>query len=279
MRINKDKGIGTVIFIVEGQRFEFSLLARIFVDVLEYEFCSKKRGKRGYYKKGKNPLSKVYVFNSSSSNLKSITDKDFLENLYEELTTELEVDVDDANIFYLFDRDPESNREKAQKSDTEGSEVEYDKLHDIFKDPQENEDMFIGGQLLLSYPSVESYELSSFEFDEEFQTLCFGLGKELKNYIAHEKRRKFIQLNKLSEETIKHATFEFFKYLRRYNLTLSVDEIIDMPKQIFLLQEEYYKNNATYQLVSLLTIALMELGIITIEEQDGCDDVYIPPQL
>lgn len=43
MKINKDKSVGRVLFIVEGGRTEFNLLRRIFCDVLEYEYIQKTR--------------------------------------------------------------------------------------------------------------------------------------------------------------------------------------------------------------------------------------------
>ncbi|MDI9413433.1 MAG: hypothetical protein QM401_07645 [Bacillota bacterium] len=38
IRLNRNKNIGRVLFIVEGGRTEFSLLRRIFCDLLQYEY-------------------------------------------------------------------------------------------------------------------------------------------------------------------------------------------------------------------------------------------------
>lgn len=265
MRINKDKGIGTVIFIVEGQKFELSLLKVIFVDVLKYEYCSKKRGKKNYYQKGKNPRSKVFVVNTSSSNLSSIEDVDFIDNLYVEIQEQYEIKVDDAAIFYLFDRDPESNTESKK----------YYEFHGKYIDPWENPDNLNGGQLLLSYPSFESYEISCF-YDDTY-TLRYGLGKYLKNMVSEEENRKIYQLNKIGEKEIEHATIEFFKYIRENNLKVELDNLNLLPKQIYEQQERFYQqNNSTYKLLSLLTIAFLQLGIIEMEAE--FKNIFLPAQ-
>ncbi len=43
MRINKNKSVGRVLFIVESARTEFTLLRRIFCYVLGYEYMEKRR--------------------------------------------------------------------------------------------------------------------------------------------------------------------------------------------------------------------------------------------
>ena len=43
IRLNRQKSIGRVLFVVEGGRTEFSLLRRIFCDVLNYEYVEKRR--------------------------------------------------------------------------------------------------------------------------------------------------------------------------------------------------------------------------------------------
>ena len=45
MKLNKNKRIGEVVFIVEGEKHEFNLIKRIFTDVLGYTQIQKRRGK------------------------------------------------------------------------------------------------------------------------------------------------------------------------------------------------------------------------------------------
>ena len=49
MRINKDKHIGRVLFIVEGSQTEFSLLRRIFCNILGYSYVEKRRNRLSYF--------------------------------------------------------------------------------------------------------------------------------------------------------------------------------------------------------------------------------------
>ena len=43
MKLNKNKSIGRVLFIVEGSRTEFSILRRIFCNILGYSYIEKRR--------------------------------------------------------------------------------------------------------------------------------------------------------------------------------------------------------------------------------------------
>lgn len=61
-------------------------------------------------------------------------------------------DIDDAAIYYLFDRDPESN-------------VNPDLIKSLIAmltNSRDNENYMRGGMLILSYPSIEAYEISNF---------------------------------------------------------------------------------------------------------------------
>ncbi len=102
MKINEDKSIGTVIFIVEGQHFEFSVINRIFQQIFNYEYHEKRRGKSSYLNKGKNPTSKVFVLNAESSNLDSLYNEEYLDQIYEELSNEFHINIDDSAIFFSF---------------------------------------------------------------------------------------------------------------------------------------------------------------------------------
>ena len=235
MVINADKSIGTVIFIVEGQHFEFSIIDRIFTKIFHYEYHEKRRGKTKYLNKGKNPLSRVFVMNAESSNLNSISNEEYLDNLYEELDREFGVNIDDAAIFFLFDRDPKSNTKKNAEMD----EDQYLKLHSYYADPWENDDNRIGGQLLLSYPSLESYEISNF-VEKSYGMMC-GLGNELKQFIA---------------------------FINKTDILVDVDDLSNIPVAVYNLEEQIYEKQGVYRVLSLLTIAFIQLGIVVLEDGD-----------
>lgn len=84
VRINKEKSIGKVLYIVEGNKTEALILYYIFCKIYDYQFESILRGK-GYHKYNskENIMSQVFVINTEESNIKTIDkDNDFLNNLY-----------------------------------------------------------------------------------------------------------------------------------------------------------------------------------------------------
>lgn len=261
MFINENKSIGTVIFVVEGQHFEFSIIDRIFTKILHYEYHEKRRGKAKYLNKGKNPLSRVFVLNAESSNLNSISNEEYLDNLYEELDREFGVNIDDAAIFFIFDRDPKSNT----KNNKESEEEQYIKLHSYYSNPWENYDNRIGGQLLLSYPSLESYEISNFV--DNSHNLKYALGSDLKQFVSLEENSN-IQLNKMSLSTIEHATKEFIDFINEANILVDIDDLSNVPLNVYNLEEKIYEQQGVYRVLSLLTIAFIQLGIVVLEDGD-----------
>lgn len=74
MKINKDKHIGRVLFIVEGSGFEFNLMRQIFCTVLNYEYIEKRRNRPNTFKSKNDSHSTVAVINTKESNIKDITD-------------------------------------------------------------------------------------------------------------------------------------------------------------------------------------------------------------
>ncbi len=261
MVINKNKSIGTVIFVVEGQQFEFSIIDRVFTKIFNYEYHEKRRGKSKYFSKGLNPKSRVFVLNAESSNLDSLTNETYLDELYVELSKEFNVNIDDAAIFFIFDRDPISNR----KIDADNNEDKYLKLHAYYANPWENADNRIGGQLLLSYPSFESYEISNF-VDASYK-LEYRLGKDLKTFIGS-KENNNIQLNKMSFDTIEHATREFIDFINEQNIKVDVDNLSNVCLDVYNFEENYYEQHEVYKVLSLLTIAFIQLGIVVFEDGD-----------
>lgn len=64
MKINKNKRIGQVLFIVEGSSTEFTYLYKIFCGILGYSYVAKKRNTPDYYTKENDPYSRVAVINT-----------------------------------------------------------------------------------------------------------------------------------------------------------------------------------------------------------------------
>ena len=149
IRLNKEKSIGKVLFIVEGGKTEPFILHRIFCNILDYqvETILRDKGYRKYNSK-ENPTSQVMIINAEESNIKYIAkDNKFLDNLFVELIENYDFDVDNAAIYYLFDRDNQSN-----------SDDEFIRgLLSTLVNARDNNGYDRQGMLLLSYPSIEAF--------------------------------------------------------------------------------------------------------------------------
>jgi len=249
MKIYKDKSIGRVLFIVEGARTEFSLFRRIFCDVLGYEYIEKRRNNAKFFKNKNKSTSKVAVINTEGSNISSICDNnDYLDRIFEILISEYNFPVDNAAIYYIFDREAKSNLNKQL----------IEKLIGQLKNAYENDNGERGGLLLLSYPSIEAYIVSNF-IDDTY-LMKFEIGDKVKEYITTQ--NKIIQLNKITAETIEKAANEMMKYFKSEEIDFCIDNIGQMNEEVFKRQETEYNKQKAYNLVSLLSIAFIDLGII-----------------
>ena len=115
IELHKDKKIGRVLFIVEGSKTEPYLLTKLFTGILDYQLETnlRKKGYKRYNKKG-DPDSKIFVINAQESNIRFIEKDDgYLNNLFKELIEEYDFDIDNAAIFYIYDRDDRSNTDNA----------------------------------------------------------------------------------------------------------------------------------------------------------------------
>ena len=75
LELNKDKSIGNVLFIVEGNKTEMDMIGHIFGTLLNYE-CEKldRKGKYYRYQNKTNPYSRVFVINTEKTNISNIRD-------------------------------------------------------------------------------------------------------------------------------------------------------------------------------------------------------------
>lgn len=254
MKINKDKRIGRVLFIVEGSKYEFSLLKKIFVDIFQYEYIEKRRNKPDRFIGSKDSYSRVAVINTKDSNIRDITEnQEYLDQVYELLQEKYDYPVDQSAIYFLFDRDPESNNDKERI-------LSY--IRNL-KNPYENDDYYRGGQLLLSYPSIESYILTA--LDSNSGQNRFSLGKDIKHYISF---RPDIQINKLDEAAMENAAECFLSYVCSKERILDVDNFEKESERIFEQQDIDYMKGEGFHLFSMLTLAFFQMGIISIDSED-----------
>ncbi|MEJ6949445.1 hypothetical protein [Natronospora cellulosivora (SeqCode)] len=115
-----------------------------------------------------------------------------------------------------------------------------------------------GGVLLLSYPSIESYCISNFYINS--CDLAFSLGTETKAFLV---ANNHMQINNINDGTIKEAVNELKRYLEREKIDFDVDNFARANMDIFNRQEHYYLRNSKYRLLSLLSVAFIQLGIIS----------------
>lgn len=145
MKLNKDKHIGRVLFIVEGSQMEFSVLRQIFCNLLGYSYIERRRNRPDEFTSKQDKYSQVAVINTQESNISDISEETYLEGLFNLLRYKYKFPVDQSAIYYLFDRDPKSN------TDTELIKNYIQSL----ANPYENKN-YKAGQLILSYPSMKA---------------------------------------------------------------------------------------------------------------------------
>lgn len=126
------------------------------------------------------------------------------------------------------------------------------------KNSRENSDGMRGGMLILSYPSIEAYEISNF-IDSSFD-LQKQMGKDAKEYINENAR--IISMNKISGESIIHAVKELLYYLSEKEILINLDDFSETNTAVFEAEEQHLKAENAYRLLSLLSCMLMDLGIL-----------------
>ena len=71
MTLNKNKNVGNVLFIVEGDKSEFAILKHVFKHILNYSLITKNRHSDfEQYKSTVNSHSTVAIINTKYSNIK-----------------------------------------------------------------------------------------------------------------------------------------------------------------------------------------------------------------
>jgi hypothetical protein len=255
LKLNKDKSIGRVLYIVEGGSTEAFILHKIFTRIFDFEINTLLRDKNfKQYNSKINKNSQVFVINAEESNIKFIKkDNDYLNNVFELLIKEYKFDIENAAIYYLFDRDPKSN-----------TDVDFIKelLSHLTHSREVNADYGRQGLLLLSYPSIEGFTASNFInncFDLSLK-LPIKIGHDLKIYLADEK----INQSNIDDKTIIKATAEMLLGFEKMDTTdYNIDDFGSTNDKIFNWQEKHYSDNEVYRIISLLCISLIDLGLIT----------------
>lgn len=260
--LKKEKRVGQVLFIVEGEKTEPNLIYKVFSGILGYQMDRLYRN-GGYrvFHRTDDPYSKITVINTEESNIRFIDkDNEFLNHMFEVLIEDYRFDIDNAAIYYLFDRDPGSNTD---------NEFIKEMLGKLTNARDVNENMARQGLLLLSYPCIESF-IGMNLLDRSIE-YCWrrkaATGAELK-YALNQDR--LIQ-NKISEDTILHCARELISSLEQMGIDTqqegilsSLDDFSVSNEMIYEWQESQYKQKRQYGLLSLMIVSLLDLGVIQI---------------
>lgn len=254
MKINKDKSIGRVLFIIEGESTEQYILHKIFTKIFDYDFTRVYRDGKFYKytsKSSKNP--QVFIINAEDSNIKFIGEdgKQYLDKIFNLLITDYNFRFENAAIYYIFDRDNKSNTD---------TNLIYNLLSKLDNSREETKDYERQGLLLLSYPSIESFTASNFLAD------CFNYsmdtGDSLKKFLND---NKIIQ-NKINANTLIVAAEEMYKAFAQMGISYyNIDDFSQYNINIFRWQENHYRQKSLYRLLSLLSITFIDLGLIEVE--------------
>ena len=255
IELHKDKHIGKVLFIVEGTRTAPYILKKLFTQIFDYQLDTKLRGKD--YKKYNSkidPDSKIYVINTQESNIGYIQkDNGYLNSLFQELIEKYDFNIDNAAIFYIFDRDDKSN-------------TNNDLLEDLMKrlvNSRDNPDYNRQGLLLLSYPSIESLTLSCFmdnSFDIEVET-----GQKLKRYLG----TQAMNHQNIDDSALHHAACEMLLALKLINDgNFDLDDFSECNLDVFHYEEHNKVSYGLYRCMSLVLICLIDLGLIDLIQSE-----------
>ncbi|MFV0518704.1 MAG: hypothetical protein ACK5LY_00380 [Lachnospirales bacterium] len=251
LQIVKNKRLGRVVFVVEGNKTEILLLKVIFMNILGYSYISHNRNNTDFkFINPKDKNSVVYVFNSANSNIKSILNAEVIADevtAYIQEKYEKDFAIEYAAIYYLFDRDYKSNKSEIVVELIE----KYGNARDILDNYGRQ------GMLLLSYPCIEAYFMECLQ--KNYERFRFSLGKELKPFIEKKKKNPY----KIKEQNLIIGFRNSVKMARRLKIKyIDLDDFSECNKTIFNEQEKLLEKYNSYNLFSTLSFALLDLGVI-----------------
>lgn len=252
VKINTSKSIGKVIYVVEGDKTEGDIIVNVFNKFLNYNTIRYNKNNNTYIKlkSNNNKYSQVYIIPTKYSAInKLLVSTDYLDEIYHQLSVDTNLDVTNCAIYYLFDRDRDSNRTK-----------EIQKLIDILDNSRDNTDYNLNGLLLLSYPSIEAFYCMLNGDSKELPS-----GKEAKVYIE---KYKNVDVNEHNINTASISTISKIECLLKGDKFKEefLDHFSFINKTIFNYEEAKYCKDNTYDTYTLLLISLFDLGILEIVE-------------
>lgn len=252
LKINLNKTIGDVVIVVEGEEDEFRLLKHIFTKIFKYNYVTLKRNKVMKCEfVSENNKNTIIVANTKNSNISSLRDdNEYKEKLYKILNEEYKRNLKNVPIYILWDRDKVINNGK----DT--TKHDYELAIETFSSAMDNE-YEMNGLLLLSYPCHECFNLSNFE-KRSWKNLFFT---------SNECKVKFNKsqfcVKDINENSLKLAVENMHQGLLDYGIRdYDPSDFKNVNKSVFRKEEEQFKNSKCFDSLSLLSIMLVDLGLI-----------------
>lgn len=251
LKFNAKKRIGTVVFVVEGENDEFEILERIFNGILNYRIVEEKRcsgGADGYVKfVSEGSAGEIVIMNTSSSSIKTLFNDDgHRDRMYRILRDDCGVNTNNASIYYIWDRDKGNNRTGAVRKAME-------KYFNAQGNEESPDDVYENGLVLLSYPCCQAYTISNFERDKE------SVEGDIKQYV----RTEGFLVDDINEDTLIMAAEEMKKAVASLGVTFDLSNMKEVNLGTLDWEEKYFTDNGrVYRLLSFISVALLELGII-----------------
>ncbi len=247
VRINSNKRIGRVVFLTEGPKDEPNLLEAIFCDVLGYDVAvyDKRNGSTKRFVKRADPYSRIYVAAMPTSSIKNLPiTKDYEDEIYNALK-QYGLQMNEAAVFYLFDRDYQSNKQAAVESSI-GS----------LRNPYDNGES-MAGALLLSYPCLQAYYCEAHGID-----VAFDSSHEAKVYVNTNSLK---DLNDRDVYTAASDMLGALKEIRRRDFAVSELDDYSLINRDVYRYEEARRATQKYRTLCLLSLALFDLGVLEID--------------
>lgn len=251
--LNKSKRIGTIVLFVEGEKTEIALFKKIFCGILGYKsFVVKRRGNKSFasvygFSPADSNAANIFLFNLRESRITSINDDKFRNKLYAEVLTVYNIDLRNKPVYYIWDRDHDSNPAEDVKKLVERLGSANGNTIDNPKQDYEN------GLLILSYPAVESYIISNLK---PAKTV---IGVKLKKHLKREK----LSIKNLSEHSLIKAAKNMHARMEELGVIDYDTDNFSKPHSLILEKEDaFYEDNACYLILSLISVVLIDLGVI-----------------
>lgn len=248
MKLIPNKRIGKVLYLVEGDVDEISILEHIFKNVLGYsvvEYDKRHDNVRCFLNKN-DKYSKVFIVPMKYSAISKIeSSTEYVDFVYNKLKS-FGLEKDECSKYLIFDRDNKSNKHET-----------FEHLFKIFKNSLDN-DLEINGLLLVSYPCVQSFICQC--FNDQIRLTSSASMKQYvgcHNMLSIGSSELLVGAEQMMKIIINILELPFFDigYL---------DNMEPVNNSILNHQDSFFAKNNVYITLSLLFISFIDLGIIEI---------------